>query len=240
MKIALLGYGRMGKTIERIAVERGHQIVLKVDIGNWDQVTDAQLREADVAIDFSAPSVAVGNYKWCFDNGVTVVSGTTGWLERWKEVVEYCAEKECGFFYASNFSVGVNLFFQLNAYLARLMSGFNDYKVYIEETHHIHKLDAPSGTAITLAQGILDHHPAYKAWELVHEIPLSEDVIPVTAKREGEVPGIHTVLYKSEVDQIQICHSAFSREGFSYGAVLAERHVENMNSMGYQNQRNRL
>ena len=123
MKIALLGYGRMGKTIERIAVERGHQIVLKVDIGNWDQVTDAQLREADVAIDFSAPSVAVGNYKWCFDNGVTVVSGTTGWLERWKEVVEYCAEKECGFFYASNFSVGVNLFFQLNAYLARLMSG---------------------------------------------------------------------------------------------------------------------
>ena len=226
MKIALLGYGRMGKTIERIAVERGHQIVLKVDIGNRDKVTDAQLREAEVAIDFSAPSVAVENYKWCFNNGVPVVSGTTGWLEQWQEVVEYCGQKGCGFFYASNFSVGVNLFFQLNAYLARLMGGFNDYKVYIEETHHIHKLDAPSGTAITLAQGILDHHPAYKSWELVHEIPLPEDVIPVTAKREGEVPGIHTVLYKSEVDQIQICPSAFSREGFAYGAVLAAEFMQ--------------
>lgn len=226
MKIALLGYGRMGKAIERIAVDRGHQIVLKVDIGNRDKVTDAQLKEADVAIDFSAPSVAVENYKWCFDNGVTVVSGTTGWLERWQEVVEYCGKKEGGFFYASNFSVGVNLFFQLNAYLAQLMGGFNDYKVYIEETHHIHKLDAPSGTAITLAQGILDHHPAYKAWELVHEVPLPEDVIPVTARREGEVPGIHTVLYKSEIDQIEIRHSAFSREGFACGAVMAAEFMQ--------------
>lgn len=226
MKIALLGYGRMGKTIERIAVDRGHQIVLKVDVGNRHKVTDEQLREAEVAIDFSAPSVAVENYKWCFNNGITVVSGTTGWLEHWQEVIEYCEKKEGGFFYASNFSVGVNLFFQLNAYLARLMGGFNDYKVYIEETHHIHKLDAPSGTAITLAQGILDYHPAYKSWELAHEIPLSEDVIPVTAKREGEVPGIHTVLYKSEVDQIQICHSAFSREGFAYGAVLAAEFMQ--------------
>lgn len=221
MKIALLGYGRMGKTIERIAVERGHQIVLKVDVDNRKDSTDAQLKEADVAIDFSAPSVAVENYKWCFDNGVTVVSGTTGWLDRWPEVVEYCKSKNCGFFYASNFSVGVNLFFQLNTYLAQLMSGFNDYKVYIEETHHIHKLDAPSGTAITLAQGILDHHPAYKSWELVHEVPLPEDVIPVTAKREGEVPGVHVVTYKSGADQIEICHSAFSREGFAHGAVLA-------------------
>jgi len=226
MKIALLGYGRMGKAIERIAVERGHRIVLKVDADNRKSVTDVQLREADIAIDFSAPPAAVENYKWCFDNGVTVVSGTTGWLEQWQEVVEYCEKKGCGFFYASNFSVGVNLFFQLNAYLAHLMGGFNDYKVYIEETHHIHKLDAPSGTAITLAQGILNHHPAYKSWELVHEIPLPEDVIPVTAKREGEIPGIHTVLYKSEVDQIQICHSAFSREGFAYGAVLAAEFMQ--------------
>ncbi len=142
MKIALLGYGRMGKTIERIAVERGHQIVLKVDIGNRDKVTDAQLREAEVAIDFSAPSVAVENYKWCFNNGVTVVSGTTGWLEQWQEVVEYCGQKGCGFFYASNFSVGVNLFFQLNAYLARLMGGFNDYKVYIEEDRKSTRLNS--------------------------------------------------------------------------------------------------
>lgn len=226
MKIALLGYGKMGKAIERIAVERGHRIVLKVDIGNRDRVTDGQLKEADIAIDFSAPSVAVENYKWCFDNGVTVVSGTTGWLERWQEVVEYCGEKGCGFFYASNFSVGVNLFFRLNAYLARLMGGFNDYKAYIEETHHIHKLDAPSGTAITLAQEILDRHPAYGSWELVHGIPLPEDVLPVSAKREGEIPGIHAVLYKSEVDQIEICHSAFSREGFARGAVLAAEFMQ--------------
>lgn len=226
MKIALLGYGRMGKAIERIAGERGHEIVLKIDVDNRKDITDTQLKAADVAIDFSAPSVAVENYRWCFDNGVPVVSGTTGWLDRWQEVTAYCQLKKGRFFYASNFSIGVNLFFRLNTYLAQLMSGFNDYKVYIEETHHIHKLDAPSGTAISIAQGIVDHHSAYKSWELVHEIPLPEDVIPVKAKREGEVPGVHVVTYKSAVDQIEICHSAFSREGFAYGAVLAAEFMQ--------------
>ncbi|WP_251619792.1 4-hydroxy-tetrahydrodipicolinate reductase [Odoribacter lunatus] len=226
MKIALLGYGRMGKAIERIAENRGHLVTLKIDETNRTNCTDTQLKEADIAIDFSAPSIAVANYKWCFDNRVPVVSGTTGWLEQWEEVIAYCKDKDGGFFYASNFSIGVNLFFQLNTYLAQLMSGCEEYKIYIEETHHIHKLDAPSGTAITIAQGILEHHPAYKSWKLAHEIPLPADIIPVTAKREGEVPGIHTVLYKSEVDQIEISHSAFSREGFAYGAVLAAEFMQ--------------
>lgn len=221
MKIALLGYGRMGKAIEKLAVERGHSVILKVEENNRALCTDEQLKQADVAIDFSAPSVAPGHFKWCFDNEVPVVSGTTGWLEKWEEVITYCRQKNGSFFYASNFSVGVNLFFHLNKYLAKLMSGFNDYKVYIEETHHIHKLDAPSGTAITLAEGILDNHPAYSSWQLSHEAELAEGVLPVTAKREGEVPGIHGVTYKSQVDEIKICHSAFSREGFAYGAVLA-------------------
>ncbi|WP_419545446.1 4-hydroxy-tetrahydrodipicolinate reductase [Odoribacter laneus] len=221
MKIALLGYGRMGKAIEKIALEKGHTIVLRVEENNRAQCQDEQLAEADVAIEFSAPAVAVGNYRWCFENGVPVVSGTTGWLEKWEEVIAYCQEKQGGFFYASNFSVGVNLFFHLNQYLAKIMGRFSDYKVYIEETHHIHKLDKPSGTAITLAQGILDNHPGYKRWQLVHEAEMAEDVLPVKAKREGEVPGIHVITYKSGVDEIEIRHSAFSREGFAQGAVLA-------------------
>ncbi len=221
MRIALLGYGRMGKAIEKIAEQRGHQIVLKVDIDNRKKITDEELRMADMAVDFSSPLVAVENYKWCFDNGVAVVSGTTGWLEQWDEIITYCKAREGSFFYASNFSVGVNLFFHLNRYLAHLMNGFEDYKVYIEETHHIHKLDAPSGTAITLAEGIMENYPAYKSWQLAHEEPVPDGILPVTAKRIGEVPGIHTVIYKSEIDEIHICHSAFSREGFAKGAVMA-------------------
>lgn len=222
MKIALLGYGRMGKIIERMALERGHRIVLKVDESNRQDCTDDQLKQADVAIEFSAPAIAVSNYKWCFDNQVPVISGTTGWLEKWDEVVEYCDAKQGGFFYASNFSVGVNIFFHLNRYLAKVMSAFGDYKIFLEETHHIHKLDAPSGTAITIAEGIVDNHSAYRSWQLAHEGELAgADVLPVTAKRIGEVPGIHTVLYKSEEDEIKIHHSAFSRDGFARGAVLA-------------------
>ena len=221
MKIALLGYGKMGKMIERIACERGHEVVLIVDEHSRKHCTDEQLRQADVAIEFTVPAVAVDNYKWCMDCGVPVVSGTTGWLERWEEVADYCRQKEGRFFYASNFSVGVNLFFRLNKYLARLMSALEDYKVLIEETHHIHKLDAPSGTAITIAEGILDNHAAYRTWGLDGGKPLEQDVLPVTAKREGEVPGIHSVIYKSSVDEIEIRHTALSREGFAKGAVLA-------------------
>lgn len=226
MKIALLGYGRMGKAIERVAREQGHQIVLKMDVDNREKCTDEMLKTADVAIDFSVPSVAVEHYKWCFDNGIPVVSGTTGWLEQWEEVVEYCRQKNGGFFYASNFSVGVNLFFHLNRYLAKMMSGFRNYKVYVEETHHIHKLDAPSGTAITLAEGILKNHTDYTSWELAGGAETGDHVLPVTAKREGEVPGIHAITYKSEVDEIKICHAAFSREGFAQGAVMAAEFMQ--------------
>lgn len=221
MRIALLGYGKMGKMIERIAVSRGHQVVLVVDLDNRADCSVEQLRQADVAIEFTTPAVAVDNYKWCMDAGVPVVSGTTGWLDRWEEVVGYCREKGGGFFYASNFSIGVNIFFRLNKYLAKMMDNFRDYKIFIEETHHIHKLDAPSGTAITLAEGIIKNHSAYRSWKLYQGEELGEDVLPVAAKRIGEVPGIHGVTYKSAVDEIEIRHSAFSREGFAQGAVFA-------------------
>ena len=221
MRIALLGYGKMGKMIERIAVSRGHQVVLVVDLDNRADCSVEQLRQADVAIEFTTPAVAVDNYKWCMDAGVSVVSGTTGWLDRWEEVVGYCREKGGGFFYASNFSIGVNIFFRLNKYLAKMMDNFRDYKIFIEETHHIHKLDAPSGTAITLAEGIIKNHSAYRSWKLYQGEELGEDVLPVAAKRIGEVPGIHGVTYKSAVDEIEIRHSAFSREGFAQGAVFA-------------------
>lgn len=231
MRIVLLGYGRMGKMIEQIAIKRGHEIVLIVDENNRTDCSGEQLKRADVAIDFSIPGVAVENYKWCFDNGVPVVSGTTGWLDKWDEVTAYCRAKNGGFFYASNFSVGVNIFFQLNKFLAKMMGGFDDYKVYIEETHHIHKLDAPSGTAITIAEGILDNHPAYHSWKLDEGNNLPGDVLPVTAKRIGEVPGIHSVTYKSPVDEIEIHHSAFSREGFAQGAVLAAEYMNGKNGI---------
>lgn len=226
MRIALLGYGKMGKMIESIAIERGHEIVLKVDENNCTKVTTDQLRQADVAIEFSMPAIAVNNYTWCFEAGVPVVSGTTGWLEKWEKVVALCQQKKGGFFYASNFSIGVNLFFQLNQYLAKLMNGFDHYKVFIEETHHIHKLDAPSGTAITLAEGILEHHEGYNSWQLSPEKEELDHVLPIMAKREGEVPGIHSVLYKSKVDEIEIRHAAFSREGFAFGAVLAAEFLQ--------------
>lgn len=221
MKIALLGYGKMGRAIERIAKEAGHEIVLIVDEGNRESCADEELKRADVAIEFSVPVAAVENYEWCFRNRVPVVSGTTGWLERWNEVEEMRQELGGCFFYASNFSVGVNLFFQLNKRLAEMMAHFSDYKVFVVETHHIHKLDAPSGTAISLAEGIIGSHGKYSSWRLADNGEMADDVIPITAKREGEVPGIHSVVYKSVVDEIEIRHAAYSRDGFAQGAVLA-------------------
>ena len=218
MKIALLGYGKMGKAIERVATARGHEIVLTVDEYNRESVTDEQLKEADVAIEFSIPGVAVDHYLWCFRVGVPVVSGTTGWLSRRAEVEQACSAQQGGFFYASNFSVGVNIFFHLNRWLAKTMARFNDYRVSLEEVHHIHKLDAPSGTAITLAEGILENDPRYRTWELGVS---GEQIIPIEAKREGEVPGIHGVTYQSEVDEITISHVAHTRDGFAIGAVMA-------------------
>ena len=221
MRIALLGYGKMGQMIERIAIERGHEIVLIADENNRAECTDEQLKKADVAIEFTIPSVAVNNYKWCFDNGVAVVSGTTGWLDKWEEITTCCHAKKGGFFYASNFSVGVNVFFQLNKYLAKMMNNFDAYKISLEETHHIHKLDAPSGTAITIAEGILENNDIYNSWQLSDEVGEKQGVLSITAHRMGEVPGIHNVIYKSKIDEIEIRHSAESREGFALGAVLA-------------------
>jgi 4-hydroxy-tetrahydrodipicolinate reductase len=214
MKIALLGYGRMGKTIEQIAIKRGHTIVLAIDKddANYD------IKKADVAIDFSIPTVAFNNISNCINNGVPVISGTTGWLENYDNAVALCEEKKGAFIYASNFSLGVNIFFELNKILAKMMSNLKQYNVSMEEIHHTQKLDAPSGTAISLANDIVAQNSNYKGWKLDEA---SETIIPITAKRIEDVPGTHTVTYKSEVDTINIEHIAHNRQGFALGAVIA-------------------
>ncbi len=219
MKIALLGYGKMGKTIERLAVERGHEIVLKIS----DDIEKADLQKADVAIDFSVPEAAFKNITTCFEKQVPVVSGTTGWLKQYDEAVEICNKNEAAFIYASNFSLGVNLFFELNRNLAKLMSKFPEYKVAIEEIHHTQKLDAPSGTAITLAEQIMENSER-TGWQLDKA---ADNEIPVTAKRIENVPGTHTISYNSEVDTIKIEHIAHSRDGFALGAIIAAEWLQN-------------
>jgi len=213
MKIALLGYGKMGKVIERIALERGHEIVLKKDQDN----TFEGLLNADVAIDFSVPDSAVINISECLNNGIPVISGTTGWLSDYPKMVALCEDKNGSFIYGSNFSLGVNVFFELNEYLAKMMANLKQYNVSMEEIHHTQKLDAPSGTAITLAEGVIKHTD-YSNWTL--ETPNSNE-IHIEAKRIENVPGTHSIFYDSEVDQIEIKHTAHSREGFALGAVVA-------------------
>lgn len=218
MNIALLGYGKMGKEIEKIALERGHTIVLKIDVDNVSDMTSENLQKADVAIDFSVPSSAYDNIMKCFESNLPIVSGTTGWIDRKQEVEKECREKNQTFFYASNYSLGVNLFFKLNQFLAKIMGPFDQYDVAIEETHHTQKLDAPSGTAITLAEDILDNIERKSTWELDSE---DKSKLNIKAIRKENVPGIHTVTYDSEVDYITMTHSAKSRKGFALGAVLA-------------------
>ena len=213
MKIALLGYGKMGNVIERIALGRGHEIVLRKNISDSFE----GLENADVAIDFSAPDAAVSNISTCLNTGIPIVSGTTGWLEEYENIVTLCKEKNGAFIYGSNFSLGVNLFFELNDYLAKIMSKFDQYKVEMEEIHHLQKLDAPSGTAISLANGIINNS-TYKNWTLEKS---KSDEIFIDAKRIDNVPGTHTVSYNSEVDLIEIKHVAHNREGFALGAVIA-------------------
>jgi len=213
MKIALLGYGKMGKVIERIALERGHEIVLKKDESN----TFDGLSTADVAIDFSVPTAAVANISSAFNANVPVVSGTTGWLEHFDEMVALCNEKQGGFISSSNFSLGVNIFFELNEYLAKIMSQFDSYKVTMEEIHHTQKLDAPSGTAISLAKGVIENSN-YANWTMDEA---KNNEIHIEAKRIGDVPGTHTVTYESIVDSIELKHTAHNREGFALGAVIA-------------------
>jgi 4-hydroxy-tetrahydrodipicolinate reductase len=213
MKIALLGYGRMGQAIEKIALQREHEIVIRKDV----EPIEMNLRMADVAIDFSHPSAAYDHIKNCIDSGVPVVSGTTGWMDRYDEIVAYCEKKKGSFIYASNYSIGVNLFFNLNAYLAKMMKNIGEYDVSMEEIHHIHKLDAPSGTAITLAKDILEHSEKSK-WSITSP---EEENLFIKVKREGEVPGTHKVSYTSAIDSIEIKHTAFNRTGFALGAVVA-------------------
>jgi len=214
MKIALLGYGKMGKTIEQIALQKGHEIVLKVD----ENTETFDITLADVAIDFSIPSVAFRNISTCLKNNVPVVSGTTGWLDKFEEATDLCKKNNGGFIYASNFSLGVNIFFELNEYLAKMMGNLSQYDISMEEIHHTQKLDAPSGTAISLAQDIIKHTNK-NSWAL--DVTNNNTEIPIVAKRIPEVAGTHTVEYKSEVDTIEIKHTAHNRGGFALGAVTA-------------------
>ncbi len=220
MNIALLGYGRMGKAIEKIAVERGHIIVARVN-----KPEDFTLDKADVAIDFSIPEVAVSHLEKCFKAQVPVVCGTTGWLARFEEMKGVCTENDCAFLYASNFSVGVNLFFEFNKKIATLMAPREEYTVDLTEIHHTKKLDAPSGTAITLAEGIIENS-AYKEWKLVEDKSSTPDTVAITSERTGDVPGTHIINYKSEVDTITLRHEAHSREGFALGAVIAAEWIK--------------
>ena len=214
MKIALVGYGKMGKIIHQIALKRGHDVVATLD----ETPTLEKLNNPDVVIEFSSPESAFGNIKFCLENKIPVVAGTTGWLEKKPEIEKIALENETGFLYGSNFSLGVNLFFALNEKLAEMMAPFqNDYSCQLEEIHHIHKLDAPSGTAISIAEGIFKHSD-FKTWKL-DETQGSE--LGIKAIREGEVPGTHSVFYRSEVDEIEIKHTAFNRNGFALGAVIA-------------------
>lgn len=213
MRIALLGYGKMGKTIEKIAQQRGHEVVLRIN----ENIEDYNITQADVAIDFSIPTAALNNIMTCCRNKIPVISGTTGWVKDYDKARQTCEEEDSAFLYASNFSIGVNLFFDLNEKLARLMNPFKEYSVEIEEIHHTQKLDAPSGTAITLAEQIIANS-RMNSWQLDQA---GENEIPVFAKRIENVPGTHTISYNSTVDTIEIKHTAHSREGFALGAVIA-------------------
>ena len=214
MKIALVGYGKMGKIIDEIATKREHEIVARLTT----TPTKDSLNNADVVIEFSMPEAAFENIKVCLENKIPVVCGTTGWLERKAEVEKIAEANGTAFLYGSNFSLGVNLFFALNKKLAELMASFPEYKVQLEEIHHTHKKDAPSGTAITLAEGIIDQYPKFQSWKLDET---QNDELGINAIREDEVPGTHSVFYRSDVDEIEIKHTAHSRDGFATGAVMA-------------------
>jgi 4-hydroxy-tetrahydrodipicolinate reductase len=220
MKILLVGYGKMGKTIERIAVARGHEIVGRVDVGT----TDAIRAGADVAIEFTQPGSAPENIKKCIAAGVPVVCGTTGWSDQLEEIKSVVAKNDGTLFYTSNFSLGVNIFFKVNEYLAKLMRGRNDYGVKIDETHHTEKKDAPSGTAITLAEGVIRGNSTKNKW--VTNTPASDNEVPIRSHRIDPAPGTHVVSYRSTVDDIEIKHTAHSREGFAYGAVLVAEWIQ--------------
>jgi 4-hydroxy-tetrahydrodipicolinate reductase len=221
MKIALIGYGKMGKTIEKLAIQEGHELVLKINRENLKDLTIEQLRKADVAIEFSTPETVVKNIMLCFEAGTPIVVGTTSWNEYKKEIEDTCATVGGSMIAASNFSLGVNLFFALNSKLASMMSKYHQYKVSLSETHHTAKLDAPSGTAITLAEEILAQNKRYKNWE--NSVFTEEEILPIQSLREPDVPGTHSIKYTSNEDLIEIKHIAMNREGFAAGALLAAK-----------------
>ncbi len=235
MKIALFGYGKMGKEIEQIALQRGHEIALKIDVNNAVPSTldsKEDFKKCDTAIEFSTPATVIANMNKCFDAGVPVVVGTTGWYDKAEEVKKHCKEKNGCLFYTSNFSVGVNVFFKVNEYLAKMMNNYPEYKISIEEIHHIHKLDSPSGTGISLANQVIENMERKKKWvnktlsgfKTLTE--LNENELEIISKREGKVPGTHSVKYFSAIDDIEIKHTAHNRKGFALGAVLAAEFVK--------------
>lgn len=223
MRILLLGYGKMGKAIEQIALNRQHTVPFKIDLHNREELKKINRSNVDVAIEFSSPESAYENVKFCIENNIPVVCGTTGWLDKKNEIEQLCQQKGGAFFYASNYSVGVNLFFHFNKILAKIMKGYPQYSVTMEEIHHTEKKDAPSGTAITLAEGILENFPTKRKW--INEPSTKVDELPIISKRIEKVPGTHTILYKSEVDTIELTHTAHTRHGFAEGAVIAAEWV---------------
>lgn len=225
MNIALVGYGRMGHEIESAALSRRHSIVLIVDKDNFSDLNAVNLAKADVVIEFSQPEVAYGNVIRCLEEGIPVVSGTTGWMDKLGEAAEKCLAKGTSFIHSTNFSIGVNILFRLNSELARLMAGIGEYKVSIEEIHHTRKLDAPSGTAITLASGIAGNHRGYEGWTSGRGP--GSGAVPIESVREGDVPGTHTIVWESDVDSISLKHEARNRKGLALGAVVAAEYIYN-------------
>ena len=222
MKIALFGYGKMGKEIEQIALQRGHEIVLKINEGEQYDISIA-----DIAIDFSVPNAALSNIVSCFKNNVPVISGTTGWLDDFDKAIDVCKENNGSFIYASNFSIGVNIFFELNKQLAKMMNSQKEYSINVEEIHHTKKLDTPSGTAITLAEGIINH-TSKRDWQLKErQTQINAETILIEAKRVPDVPGTHIISYESQIDSIEIKHTAHNRKGFALGAVIAAEWLNN-------------
>jgi 4-hydroxy-tetrahydrodipicolinate reductase len=231
MKIALLGYGKMGKMIEKIATDRHHEIVLKIDHDNLDDLTVENLQKADAAIEFSTPDTVLGNIQKCFEAGVPIVVGTTGWYGSLQQVKDDCDKRNNALIYASNFSVGVNVFFHVNKVLAKLMNKYPYYEVQVEEIHHVHKLDAPSGTAMTIAEGIIENLDSKSEWvntvgEQVSDATVKNNQLLIESLRIDSVPGTHTVIYDSEVDTIEFKHTAHNRTGFALGAVLAAEWIQ--------------
>ena len=227
MDIAIIGYGKMGKLIESIAVERGHRIVLTIDIDNLHDFTSENLGKTQVAIEFTKPATAFTNVTRCIEYGVPVVSGSTGWYDRLDEAKRFCTDHNCSMLCTSNFSLGVNIFFEINRQLARIMNRFPDYSPEIEEIHHTQKLDAPSGTAITLAEGLMGEISRIENWVLApsQPSPKGRESLPIHAIRRDNVPGTHSVKYSSEIDDIEIIHTARNRNGFAVGAVMAAEYI---------------